>query len=89
MYKLIDIGHSRGIRIPKHVIQQANLEGYGLEFEVRSEGLLIKPLHEKKRQGWAEAFKNAAPLDRDEIIETNNQFDDKDWVWEDETNEKI
>ncbi len=89
MYKLIDIGHSRGVRIPKHVIQQANLEHCRLEFEVLSEGLMIKPVREKKRQGWAEAFKNAAPLEPGEIMELSNQFDDKDWVWEGLTDEKI
>ena len=82
MYKLIDIGHSRGVRIPKNLIQQAHLEHCGLEFEVLSEGLLIKPFREKKRQGWMEAFKNAAPLENDEIIHASNQFDDEDWVWE-------
>lgn len=89
MYKLIDIGHSRGVRIPKHVIQLANLDHCGLEFEVLSDGLLIKPIREKKRQGWAEAFKNAAPLERDEIIDVRNQFDDKEWEWEGLTDEKI
>ena len=82
MYKLIDIGHSRGVRIPKNIIQQAHLEHCGLEFEVRPEGLLIKPLREKKRQTWEEAFKNVAPLDPDEIIDVNNQFDNEDWIWE-------
>lgn len=89
MYKLINIGHSRGVRIPKHVIQQANLEQCGLEFQVISDGLLIKPIREKKRQGWAEAFKNAAPLEHNEIMDLSNQFDDKEWVWEGSTDEKI
>lgn len=82
MHKLIDIGHSRGVRIPKHVIQQAKLESCELEFQVLSESLLIKPFRQEKRNGWEEAFRKAALLDHDEINDFSNQFDDEEWVWE-------
>jgi antitoxin MazE len=82
MHRLIDIGHSRGVRIPKNIIQQAKLEHCSFEFQVVSKGLLIKPSQQKKRQGWAEAFKKAALLNSEEVNDFNNQFDDEDWVWE-------
>lgn len=82
MYKLIDIGHSRGVRIPKQIIQQAQLDSGELEFEIVPQGLLIKPHRLQKRQGWAEAFKKSAPIDHEDILEVSNKFDDDDWVWE-------
>ena len=46
MAKIIQIGNSQGIRIPKPLIALANLEGKELEYVVMDSGLLITP--EKK-----------------------------------------
>ncbi|MCF6286086.1 MAG: AbrB/MazE/SpoVT family DNA-binding domain-containing protein [Candidatus Hydrogenedentes bacterium] len=55
MAHLIKIGNSQGIRIPKILIEQAQLEGKELEFEVLGEGLLVLPSR-KPRTGWKEAI---------------------------------
>ena len=46
MAKIIKIGNSQGIRIPKPIISLAKLEDQELEFVVLDSGLLIT--HEKK-----------------------------------------
>ena len=51
MAKLIQIGNSQGIRIPKPLIALANLEGKELEYVVMDSGLLITP-EKKVRVGW-------------------------------------
>jgi antitoxin MazE len=51
--KLIRIGNSQGVRIPKAVIEQAHL-GEDLDIEVRGETVIIRPAH-CLRGGWAEA----------------------------------
>jgi len=51
MAKIIQIGNSQGIRIPKPLIALANLEGKELEFVVMDSGLLISP-EKKVRVGW-------------------------------------
>ena len=51
MAKIIQIGNSQGIRIPKPLIALANLEGKELEFVVMDIGLLITP-EKKVRLGW-------------------------------------
>ena len=43
MATLIKIGNSQGIRIPKPLVEQAQLENRELSLEVTQEGLLIKP----------------------------------------------
>ena len=51
MAKIIQIGNSQGIRIPKPIIALANLEEKELEFVVMDSGLLITP-EKKVRVGW-------------------------------------
>jgi antitoxin MazE len=51
MAKIIKIGNSQGIRIPKPIIALANLENIELDFVVLDSGLLITP-NRKARIGW-------------------------------------
>ena len=51
MAKIIQIGNSQGIRIPKPIIELANLGDKELEFVVMDSGLLITP-EKKVRLGW-------------------------------------
>ena len=51
MAKIIQMGNSQGIRIPKPLITLANLEGKELEYVVMDSGLLITP-EKKVRVGW-------------------------------------
>ena len=56
MAKIIKIGNSQGIRIPKPIIALANLEDIELDFVVLDSGLLITP-DKKARIGWENATK--------------------------------
>ena len=51
MAKIIQIGNSQGIRIPKPIIALANLEDKELKFVVLDNGLLITS-EKKVRVGW-------------------------------------
>ena len=51
MAKIIQIGNSQGIRIPKPIIALAEIEDKELEFVVMDSGLLITP-QKKVRVGW-------------------------------------
>ncbi len=53
MTALRTIGNSKGILIPKALVQQADLEGRELEFELHENGLLIKPV-KAPRANWAQ-----------------------------------
>jgi len=56
MAKIIKIGNSQGIRIPKPIIALANLENIELDFVVLDSGLLITP-DKKARVGWTNNVK--------------------------------
>lgn len=84
--KLIQIGNSRGIRIPKTMLRQAGLEGEA-NLEVRGRRIIIEPA-EKPRAGWDQAFakavaKHGAALTEEDKqwLEAPNNFDDEDWTW--------
>ena len=51
MAQIIKIGNSQGVRIPKPIVSNANLENQELDFIVLNEGLLITP-EKKSRIGW-------------------------------------
>ena len=58
MAELIQIGNSKGVRIPKVLIEQAGLEGRELELRLVQGGLLIRPVRQP-RQGWDEIVRTA------------------------------
>ena len=79
---LVPIGNSRGIRIPKTLIEQC---GFGNTVEVRIEQdrLVIQP-DRPVRHGWEAAFRAAGRPDKDELLldlTPSNEFDRKDWRW--------
>ncbi len=79
---LVRIGNSRGIRIPKPVIEQC---GFGEKVELRVENhrLIVSP-QRLLRQGWEETFRAAGPSAEDELLLQGvgeNEFDREEWKW--------
>ena len=62
--KLVRIGNSRGIRIPKAILEQCGLQE-GAQLRVEKDRLVIAREH-RPRQGWEEAFSAAGPSSNDE-----------------------
>ena len=78
--ELIPIGNSRGVRIPKALIEQTGLT-QTVEITVRPEGLLISPAR-RPREGWAEACADAAADDALLLPDTvANAWDGEEWEW--------
>jgi len=80
--ELVQIGNSRGIRIPKPLIEQCGL-GDKVELRIQNDCLVISP-DRKPRQGWDKAFRAAGPAIHDELLlETADpsEFDRKEWQW--------
>jgi len=82
--RLIQIGNSKGVRLPKNVIDKYNLVDE-LEIVESEEGIIIKPIS-KTRHGWNEMFKKAnASEDGDDdfrdFMSVTNEFDSSEWKW--------
>jgi antitoxin MazE len=82
--QLIKIGNSRGVRLPKAVIEQVGLDGE-IELDVRSDEVAIRPAKRKPREGWAESFKAMAEAGDDALIDgplpSLTKFDEDEWEW--------
>ena len=70
MVYLVKIGNSQGIRIPKPLVEQAQLEGRELKLQLVSDGLLISP-EKQAREGWAEEIERTIPDSGNEVIDTD------------------
>jgi len=72
MTQLIKIGNSQGVRIPKALIELAQLSGQELKLKLVNNGLLITP-EKKIRQGWSEAIDET-------IAKQGHESVDDDWL---------
>ena len=80
--KIIDIGNSKGIRLPQALIQQYNLEN-GVTVELTKEGIMLSSIH-KARAGWEEQFKEATgkiTVEEKIWMDSGNKFDQEEWTW--------
>jgi antitoxin MazE len=65
--RIVKIGNSRGIRIPKPLIQETGLTGE-VELVVGENRLVISPV-QRPRSGWSEAFKAMAAAGDDALLD--------------------
>lgn len=77
--KVVRIGNSLGIRIPKPLLEQTGLEGE-VEIEARGRGLVVRPAR-RPREGWADAFRRMAKAGDDALLETPRSRWDEEWQW--------
>ncbi len=81
--KLIRIGNSRGIRIPKPMLDHAGLcDAVDVDFE---DGAIVVRCAEKARAGWDSAFARMAAAGDDELLDAGRfgapSWDDTEWEW--------
>ena len=79
--QLVKIGNSRGIRIPKTLIDQVKL-GNEVEIVVQRGHLVIRPVS-RPRSGWDEQFRAMAEHSDDQLLDkpVATKWERSDWVW--------
>lgn len=79
--KIIRIGNSRGIRLPRAILEQAGLKD---EVELKIEGnrLIILPAS-RLRQGWEMQFAAMAERGDDQLLDETaaTDWDRQEWTW--------
>jgi len=81
--RLVQIGNSRGIRLPKAVIEEAEL-GEG-DVEVKAEpGCVVIRSVRRPRTGWAELARQMAERGEDPLMDppASTRFDREEWEWQ-------
>ncbi len=82
--KVIKIGNSRGIRIPKSILEQSRIKDE-VELVIKNGSIIIKSV-QNKRENWDKAF-NLMSINKDDILldkeylKKQNVWDNDEWVW--------
>lgn len=63
----VSIGNSKGIRIPKRVLDQCQIED-SVDLVVDGESIVLRPVKKKVREGWGEASKRMNQAGDDELL---------------------
>jgi antitoxin MazE len=79
--RLIQIGNSRGVRLPKPLIKEAGLD-IDVDIRVRKGEIVISPVG-KPRSGWEAAAKRIHDRKADSLLDkgTPTTFDKHEWQW--------
>ena len=81
--KIVRIGNSQGIRIPKPVLEQVGLPEE-VELAVEDHTIVIRPCT-RPREGWAEAFQAMGERGDDQLLDPDSvessSWDGEEWEW--------
>ena len=80
---IIQIGNSRGVRIPKAFLDQTGLRD-DVEIEVRGSQIVVRA-PKNPREGWDEAFRRMVGAGDDVLLDRDagplTSFDATEWEW--------
>ena len=65
--QLVPIGNSRGIRIPKAILEQCEMSDE-VELAVEGRQIILSPAGQQPRQGWRQAARRMAAASDDELL---------------------
>ena len=81
--RIVKIGNSQGIRIPKLLLEQADF-GEEVELELQEDRLVIRPA-QRPRHDWDVAFKVMAERGDDYLLDgesmLSTDWDEEGWEW--------
>jgi antitoxin MazE len=81
--RIVKLGNSQGIRIPKTILEQSGLNGE-VDLEVQGSRIIIKT-PENARQGWEQAFREMAGCGDDALLDEDltgrTPWDENEWRW--------
>ncbi len=79
--RIVQIGNSRGIRLPKVLLEEAQLAD---EVEIEAEpGRIVIRGGKRPRAGWAAAARRMRQRGEDQLLDptTATRFDEEEWKW--------
>ncbi|MBM9548926.1 AbrB/MazE/SpoVT family DNA-binding domain-containing protein [Leptospira sp. 201903074] len=78
---IVQIGNSKGIRIPKTVLAECHIEDE-VDLQIEDNKITITPYKNKPRLGWEDQFKAMAERKEDQLLVPDSvDLDSKDWEW--------
>jgi len=81
LINIIPIGNSKGIRIPKAILDQCDIENE-VDLEVENGKIIIEPIKRTPRNGWTESLIQMAKTGEDQLLfEDAIDLEMEDWEW--------
>lgn len=78
---VVQIGNSKGIRIPKTILNQCNIENE-IDLEVENGKIIMYPISKKPRENWDKYFKQMKENKDDKlIIDDKIDLEMDNWEW--------
>jgi antitoxin MazE len=80
--RIVRIGNSQGVRIPKPLLEESGISGE-VEIEVHDRQIIIRSA-ERPRQGWEQALRSMAEAGDDALLDdlpALSSWDDEEWEW--------
>ncbi len=81
--RIVRIGNSRGIRIPKLLIEQSGIADE-VEIELSGNALVIRSAR-PPRSGWEDSFRAMAAVGDDTLLDPGSigatRWDEEEWEW--------
>jgi antitoxin MazE len=81
--KIVRIGNSRGVRIPRVLLERSGLDDE-VELEAEADQIVIRAVRHP-RDGWTEAFRAMAAAGDDKLVDGDlpgqTRFDMDEWSW--------
>ncbi|MGH7819642.1 MAG: AbrB/MazE/SpoVT family DNA-binding domain-containing protein [Candidatus Binatia bacterium] len=80
--RIVRIGNSRGVRLPKPLLEEAGLPEE-VEVRARNGSIIIVPAARAHRAEWEEAARKLRSRDGDRLLDppTPTRFDEEEWNW--------
>ncbi len=79
--KLVSIGNSKGVRIPKTILEECNMKN-DVELIVDGDRIIITQLKTAHRRGWDKAFQLMHERKEDSLLfDESVDIDMEDWEW--------
>ena len=81
--RVVKIGNSQGIRIPKPLLEQTGIMD-DVELEVEKNQIIIRPVS-NPRSDWEDAFRSMSDIGDDTLIvgdeNISHSWDQEEWQW--------
>ena len=81
--RIVRIGNSQGIRIPKPIIEQLGFDEV-VELEIFPDQLVVRSVH-APRFGWEQQFQAMAEAEDDQLLDEEavslTEWDEVEWEW--------
>jgi len=80
LVSVIAIGNSKGIRLPKTILEQLGVSDK-LDLEVENQQIILKPVVAEPRQGWGKSFTEMGARNDDALL-LSDSHDPEAFEWE-------